>query len=826
MNGNLWQRKTLAHLRHPPDSAGLDAAGRINRTRFYAARMGIASLGPENTEAGPVLAAFPWISLPAPASASAILYRHPLTAATPGFAFPGPQELGRCLANALPNPAGLDWRTRFWLLWRLWMTEAVDNASQQSPEALYLPFLPADTRIPDTTVWHVNSMAGAFESARDERGVIQPALLLFSLHPMPLPHLPAGAPDGLWSRRFLLSWLMGRAIQCLTDLIGPDTVVFPFLRGHPLYDWLNRDKLRSTAPAALPAAAASFWDKIGGDQIQSRALTSFLPSHFLAVVPANFEVSALEQAIDSEWKAITAACWTYLDEHEPSGSIKTTHPILPVGHLLHAAWQLWPELDSRAVFTRWPVSNPGPQSTFCRNAAIAGGLRARDSDENQDAGRGIDAAWAWPANHLLLAHRHASRSATWDFPPWPAAVGPGKADALAALDLIHRVWPMAYLAPAHQLDHAAIAAQTPTAATLALSPTGHVAAGDNSTALAVLTLNTALLGPGLDRANPPSLRQAISAATIESLQARLDTPSVEKGVSANDWLDSPRPCDPAFHLQLSEALGNVALYVARRIVLAHHGYLLRATGDQLLAVVPIREALACARGLRWGFSGAPDLARHYPAEFAAAADGFFQLTSAARQPGEPAWPLLAPGPKTALSACLLCGAPPLALSVLIDEADRTFDRTAAPDDANVLTVSLYQTPDVSLTWYAPFDSPLCALFAALLSTLLATPGENAALKGNGNPARFIASIGSRLERYRLNATPGRPPPIPLDPDMRAIVEAEIEQASREYPFLLPASPDLRRLCADCLEALEHSRRPLADFERVFAIVRGLTQPPP
>jgi CRISPR-associated protein Cmr2 len=68
-------------------------------------------------------------------------------------------------------------------------------------------------------------------------------------------------------------------------------------------------------------------------------------------------------------------------------------------------------------------------------------------------------------------------------------------------------------------------------------------------------------------------------------------------------LDTPRPLTPAFSASLSAALSNFSAQVAPRVVERHYGTVIYSGGDDVLAVLPVSEALGCAKALRLAFSG-------------------------------------------------------------------------------------------------------------------------------------------------------------------------------------------------------------------------------
>ncbi|MFH1574761.1 MAG: type III-B CRISPR-associated protein Cas10/Cmr2 [Acidobacteriota bacterium] len=82
-------------------------------------------------------------------------------------------------------------------------------------------------------------------------------------------------------------------------------------------------------------------------------------------------------------------------------------------------------------------------------------------------------------------------------------------------------------------------------------------------------------------------------------------------------LEASRPLGPARHAAISEALANFALYAVPTIVARHHGTLIYAGGDDVLALSPSKLALACCRELRLSFAGDPSVN-------GGATDGFYR----------------------------------------------------------------------------------------------------------------------------------------------------------------------------------------------------------
>lgn len=141
--------------------------------------------------------------------------------------------------------------------------------------------LPADTRVPDHSIWDhldlVSAFAGAF--AADPKG--EAALLALSIGPVQPFIAAARSTSDLWAGSHLLSRLAWEAMRPLCEQLGPDAILFPRLRGVPQVDLWLRDQMK--LPAKLFAGCE--WQKGGTDS--NPLFSAALPNRFVAVVPAS-----------------------------------------------------------------------------------------------------------------------------------------------------------------------------------------------------------------------------------------------------------------------------------------------------------------------------------------------------------------------------------------------------------------------------------------------------------------------------------------------------------------------------------------------------------
>lgn len=176
-----------------------------------------------------------------------------------------------------------DWRKILLAYWRfgpeLRVTNA-DCADNQQLGALW-EVLPADTRIPDHSIWDhldlTSAFAGAF--AADPQG--EAALLALSIGPVQGFIAAARSTSDLWAGSHLLSRLAWEAMRPVCEALGPDAILFPRLRGIAQVDLWLRDQM------GLPDALFAHCDWKKGASDANPLFCAALPNRFVAVVPAS-----------------------------------------------------------------------------------------------------------------------------------------------------------------------------------------------------------------------------------------------------------------------------------------------------------------------------------------------------------------------------------------------------------------------------------------------------------------------------------------------------------------------------------------------------------
>ncbi len=352
-NPALWQTKLAARLHDPAEKALVllrDPEGHENGTSLAAARLlGLNALGPDGapvgdgtsahhlfrksipqaiyrhvqradwwaaaadrpqwpmeqitTPAGKTYAYAPWARVQWTSDPQLI---HPLSGAVLDMkkhgglsdtdfkdirerSFRHVQALLKALGPVNEQPDG--WRKALLTLWRFGpeLREEADNGKLGELWKL----LPADTRIPDHSIWDhldlVSAFAGAF--AADPQG--EAALLALSIGPVQSFIAAARKMEDLWAGSHLLARLAWQAMRVVCERLGPDAILFPRLRGVPQVDLWLRDE------CGLPDALFKDCDwqrsKTDGNPLFAAAL----PNRFVAVVPAA-QAREIAEAVQKE----------------------------------------------------------------------------------------------------------------------------------------------------------------------------------------------------------------------------------------------------------------------------------------------------------------------------------------------------------------------------------------------------------------------------------------------------------------------------------------------------------------------------------------------
>lgn len=176
----------------------------------------------------------------------------------------------------LSGENGVDFEKTFLSFWRF-----APGKPAKDLGALW-SLLPADTRTPDHTIWAHLDLVSAFSGAFQADPANTPALLVVSIGPVQGFIAQARTTSDLWAGSHLLSMVAWEAMKDVCEKLGPDSVIFPQLRGVPIVDlWLYQEK---DLPLEKWPDEERQWRQSASDA--NPLFSAALPNKFVAVVPA------------------------------------------------------------------------------------------------------------------------------------------------------------------------------------------------------------------------------------------------------------------------------------------------------------------------------------------------------------------------------------------------------------------------------------------------------------------------------------------------------------------------------------------------------------
>ncbi|MEO0296962.1 MAG: type III-B CRISPR-associated protein Cas10/Cmr2, partial [candidate division WOR-3 bacterium] len=142
------------------------------------------------------------------------------------------EKIGKEISN-------LDDKKKFFYLWRNLQDKIFQNLNDKS-WIKYLPILPADTRVPDHSIWEHLKIASALHAYWDEENKVlhqNNSLFLFTIGPVQSFISQARKTQDFYMGSFILSFLTFKAMEIIIDKYGPTNIIYPDLYKQPLMDW-------------------------------------------------------------------------------------------------------------------------------------------------------------------------------------------------------------------------------------------------------------------------------------------------------------------------------------------------------------------------------------------------------------------------------------------------------------------------------------------------------------------------------------------------------------------------------------------------------------
>ncbi|MFN3533316.1 MAG: type III-B CRISPR-associated protein Cas10/Cmr2 [Candidatus Brocadia sp.] len=315
MERNLIIKKIQALLHDPPEKALI--LGKVGHEERASNLMkiieGSASITNETKDADHIAAASDRINFPKDIEAKADFSKepvivHPLsgkefkippsaTSAITGIDYKqvmdNVEEAVKKIALEYP-----DLESRYLSLWtELYEIIKKEEGAGKSVLGQLWELLPADTRIPDHSIWEHRRVTSAISGALPE-----PSLLLFSIGPVQDFIATARKTQDLWAGSYMLSYISWTAMKAISEEMGPDSIIFPDLMDQPFCNlWLRERGLK-------------FIGKPGGEDLSSPTL----PNRVLAILPKDNAEHIARRAEDTVKRVFIEICFAVKEEIENS----------------------------------------------------------------------------------------------------------------------------------------------------------------------------------------------------------------------------------------------------------------------------------------------------------------------------------------------------------------------------------------------------------------------------------------------------------------------------------------------------------------------------
>ena len=192
------------------------------------------------------------------------------------------------------NGEDIDWQKTLLAFWRF--GPELQGKEEHDEWRLLWPLLPADTRVPDHSIWDHLDLTSAFAGAFARDPGKQAALFTLSIGPVQSFIEAARTTSDLWAGSHLLSRLSWEAMKVVCERLGPDAVLFPRLRGLPQVDLWLRDEMGLVEDWFSECE----WNRSNTDA--NPLFAAALPNRFVAVVP-EAEVEELAESITERVRA-------------------------------------------------------------------------------------------------------------------------------------------------------------------------------------------------------------------------------------------------------------------------------------------------------------------------------------------------------------------------------------------------------------------------------------------------------------------------------------------------------------------------------------------
>lgn len=260
-------------------------------------------------------------------------------------------------------------RKVFWWLWRCLPT-AVCQAFGKDDRLLLMP---AQTRLPDSSLWNHASLTAAFAGAlagnvtaveiqSGTRKKSHPYLATFTFTPVQELIKASRKMRDFWAGSWILHYLSARVSWKLAQIYGPDSLIYPSLFQQPLIDyWLLQQWTDFSDWITLPSDRA--------------LLTAGFPNVLVLVLPEDRVRAAMQtadQILKEEWKKLGHLVFNCLQDRRWMPGLEEQN----------STWNGWLDAVWQTYWTALPI---GKKGELFKKAVVREGVKEQQEREKDFA---------------------------------------------------------------------------------------------------------------------------------------------------------------------------------------------------------------------------------------------------------------------------------------------------------------------------------------------------------------------------------------------------------------------------------------------------------
>jgi len=235
-----WYEDFLKKFFHDPMDKPFNIPGHERRAKEYAEYFGVSGID-EGKYSDQIASCMERSLLPRDIKQDFTEIRHPLSEEKIDVILNSQksiEEISSCLEKISNSYKNQSDKEKAFLIWRNLLEEIIEKIQDEELKKC-IPILPADTRVPDHSIWEhlkVTTAINAFENYQNN------SLFLFTIGPVQSFISQARKAKDFYMGSFMLSYFTFIAMEEVIENYGPSSIIYPDLYKQPLMDWYLKNK--------------------------------------------------------------------------------------------------------------------------------------------------------------------------------------------------------------------------------------------------------------------------------------------------------------------------------------------------------------------------------------------------------------------------------------------------------------------------------------------------------------------------------------------------------------------------------------------------------